>query len=69
VGIALAVGQQVDGFSAALLPVTAGSFMYIAAADLIPEIHRHRDRSRAAAQALFLFGGVGLMLLLRLNLH
>ena len=69
VGVALVVGHRVDGFSAALLPVTAGSFMYIAAADLIPEIHRHRDRSRAAAQALYLFGGVGLMLLLRLQLH
>lgn len=69
VGISLVVGQKVDGFSAALLPVTAGSFMYIAAADLIPEIHRHRDRSRAAAQAFSLFAGVGLMLLLRLQLH
>lgn len=69
VGVALIVGQWVDGFSAALLPVTAGSFIYIAAADLIPEIHRHRDRSRAAAQAIFLFAGVGLTLLLRLQVH
>lgn len=69
VGIAVLVGSRVEGFSAALLPITAGSFIYIAAADLIPEIHRHRDRSRAAAQAMFLFGGVGLMLLLRLQGH
>ena len=69
VTIALLVGQRVDGFSAALLPITAGSFLYIAAADLIPEIHRHRDRSRAAAQALFLFLGVGLTLILRLQVH
>jgi zinc and cadmium transporter len=69
VAVALVVGQRVEGFSAALLPITAGSFVYIAAADLIPEIHRHRDRSRAAAQALFLFVGVGLTLVLRLQLH
>lgn len=69
VGVALVVGARVDGFSAALLPITAGSFIYIAAADLIPEIHRHRDRSRAAAQVVFLFLGVGLTLLLRLQLH
>jgi zinc and cadmium transporter len=66
-GVALVVGQAVEGFSAALLPITAGTFMYIAAADLIPEIHRHRDRSLAAAQALFLFGGVGVTLLLRVS--
>lgn len=69
VAIALVVGQRVDGFSAALLPVTAGSFIYIAAANLIPEIHRHRDRSRAFAQVAYLFSGVGITLLLRLYLH
>lgn len=69
VAIALVVGQRVEGFSAALLPVTAGSFVYIAAANLIPEIHRHRDRSRALAQAMYLFGGVGITLLLRLYMH
>lgn len=67
-GVALVVGQAVDGFSAALLPITAGSFLYIAAADLIPEIHRHRDRSLAAAQGLFLFGGVAISLLLKVGL-
>lgn len=66
--VALVVGGAVDGFSAALLPVTAGSFLYIAAADLIPEIHRHRDRSLAAAQGFFLFGGVGVTLLLRITM-
>jgi zinc and cadmium transporter len=63
--VALVLGQLVDGFAAMLLPVTAGSFLYIAAADLIPEIHRHDDRSRAAAQAVYLFAGVAVTLLLR----
>lgn len=66
--VALALGGSVEWFSAALLPVTAGSFLYIAAADLIPEIHRHRDRSLAFAQGLFLFGGVGITFALRVTM-
>ncbi len=66
--VALALGGAVDGFSAALLPVTAGGFLYIAAADLIPEIHRHRDRSLALAQGLFLFGGVGITFAIRVTM-
>lgn len=66
--LALVLGQAVDGFAASLLPITAGSFLYIAAADLIPEIHRHRDPSRALGQALFLFLGVGLTLALRVGM-
>jgi zinc and cadmium transporter len=65
---ALLLGQAVEGFAVVLLPITAGSFVYIAAADLIPEIHRHRDRSLAAAQALFLFAGVGITFLLKLGM-
>lgn len=65
---ALLVGGSVNGFSAMLLPVTAGSFLYIAAADLIPEIHRHGDRSRAAAQSFFLFLGVAVTLVLKVTL-
>lgn len=67
-GVALAflVGQRIEGFSGALLAVTAGSFIYIAAANLVPEIHRHRDRSRALAQTVYLLGGVGITLLLRI---
>ena len=41
----------------ALLALTAGSFVYLAAADLIPETHRVHHR----ANALFFFGGAGLI--------
>lgn len=69
VGLAFGVGQRLEGFSAALLAITAGSFIYIAGANLIPEIHRHRDRSRALAQTVYLLGGVGITLVLRLVVH
>jgi zinc and cadmium transporter len=41
----------------ALLALTAGSFIYLAAADLLPETHRVHHR----ANALFFFGGIGLI--------
>jgi zinc and cadmium transporter len=34
------------------LPVTAGGFLYIAAADLIPELHHHAGERRVSALAL-----------------
>jgi zinc and cadmium transporter len=43
------------------LPITAGGFLYIAAADLIPELHHHTgDRHSGLILAGFL-GGLGLM--------
>lgn len=49
----------------ALLALTAGSFVYLAAADLIPETHRVHHR----ANALFFFGGAGLVALVGHMLH
>lgn len=40
-----------------LLPFTAGGFIYIAASDLIPELHKEVDRRRSLASfAVFLLG-------------
>ena len=39
--VAYVVAQSVD--LAFLLPFAAGNFIYIAAADLVPEINRHED--------------------------
>ncbi|MFA6281015.1 MAG: ZIP family metal transporter, partial [Candidatus Omnitrophota bacterium] len=36
---ALIVGSHMKGFTAALVPITAGGFIYIAGSDLIPELH------------------------------
>jgi zinc and cadmium transporter len=47
-----------------LLPVVAGSFIYIAASDLIPELQRETRTSRAIVQLVLLSCGAGAMYLL-----
>lgn len=51
-----------DGMQAAVpyvLVVAAASFIYIAVADLVPELHRHRRVGDAAAQLVLLLVGIG----------
>lgn len=67
--VALIVGAGVNGFTEALIPITAGNFLYIAAADLIPELHHEHDRREAVGHAALLVTGVAIMLLLRLVMH
>jgi zinc and cadmium transporter len=62
--VSLAVGSSVTSFSAVMLPLAAGGFIYIAGSDLIPELHKDPSPSRAAAQLIAMATGVGLMLLL-----
>lgn len=52
-------------FLGMLLALTAGSFLYLAAADLLPETHKIRHRANAA----YFFMGVGLIATLFLWLH
>lgn len=49
-----------------LLPVAAGGFIYIAAADLIPELQADRSLRGLLLQTTTMALGVGLMALLRL---
>ncbi|MFH1387504.1 MAG: ZIP family metal transporter [bacterium] len=47
----------IAGLAAALLPITAGGFIYIAASDLIPELHKEKDNNKAnQAFVLFILG-------------
>ncbi|MBP8197003.1 MAG: ZIP family metal transporter [Chromatiaceae bacterium] len=60
-----------DGMQAAVpyvLVVAAASFIYIAVADLVPELHRHRRFGDAAAQLLLLLAGIGTVQLIGLLL-
>lgn len=61
---ALWLGTLVDGFAAYMLPVTAGTFVYVAGSDLIPELHHHH--SKPAIKSLWQFVvivlGIALML-------
>lgn len=50
-------------FSAMILPVTAGGFIYIATSDLIPEIHKERDLRRSTLAFTAFLLGIGFMIL------
>lgn len=62
--LALLVGHQVAGLPDAVLPLTAGGFVYIAGCDLVPELHKEREIGRSLLQLLALALGVGAMVLL-----
>ncbi len=47
-----------------LLPIAAGSFIYIAASDLIPEIRQERSMRRSLGSIMMFIVGVGIMLTL-----
>ncbi len=51
------IAGHTKGFINLILPLTAGGFVYIAASDLIPEIHKEKNQKRAnMAFIAFLFG-------------
>lgn len=65
VGIVIVFGEIAEYSISWLLPFAAGGFIYIAVADLIPELHKHgSDRVSIIPQIFFVLIGVGLMLLL-----
>lgn len=64
-GLTLIVGTQVEHFSDYILPFTAGSFIYIATADLIPELKKHPALTKTFEQFLGILLGILLMLLLK----
>lgn len=64
--VALIAGEYVKGLPAAILPLTAGGFIYIAGSDLVPEMHKEREPVKSLFQLLAMGAGIGLMLLLTL---
>lgn len=69
--VALMVGSHLKGFTTALVPITAGGFIYIAGSDLIPELHQgcNVKISSAFLQLIFLLLGVAIMAALLLLEH
>ena len=62
----LVVGSRVAGVLTALLPVAAGGFVYIAASDLVPELHRVRGGRGGGWQLALILLGIALMAVPRL---
>jgi zinc and cadmium transporter len=60
--IAIILGQAGEIFIAWALPITAGGFIYIAVADLIPELHKTKKINYSVLQIIAVIIGVLLML-------
>ncbi|MBI4812199.1 ZIP family metal transporter [Candidatus Falkowbacteria bacterium] len=64
--IAIFFGAQTASFVSFIIPFTAGGFIYVATADLIPELHKDTAPSRSLLQLLSIMLGAGIMLVLRM---
>ena len=62
--VALLLSGYVEGMTVFLIPFAAGSFIYIASADLIPEMHKQVKISKSLMQFFWFVLGVGVMVLL-----
>lgn len=55
------LGESLEGLLPVFLALAAGFFLYIAASDLIPEIHQEERRTVALIESLVLLLGVGVV--------
>ncbi|MAF34391.1 ZIP family metal transporter [Candidatus Woesearchaeota archaeon] len=55
----------VEGLTGYLLPFAAGNFLYIATADLIPELHKEETSQKNAQQLALFIGGILLILVVK----
>lgn len=65
-GLAVVLGELAESFVVKLLPIAAGGFIYIAIADLIPELNKESKGKISIIEILMVVIGVGLMLALTL---
>lgn len=63
-GVLTLLLASVASIGEALLPFTAGAFVYIASTDLIPELHKEPEPGKSLIQVLSLILGVGTMVAL-----
>ncbi len=59
------MSSYVDGTMIFLLPFAAGGFLYIAAVDLLPELHKETDKWKTTFSFVSFIVGIGIMWLLR----
>jgi zinc and cadmium transporter len=60
----LIAGARMEAVVHGLLPVSAGTFLYIAASDLIPELHREHRTGQSVAQVTLVLVGAWMLMLL-----
>lgn len=61
--LALWMGEAIDYLSLYILPLAAGGFVYLAAANLLPEVLREASRRSMWLNFLFMLAGMALMFL------
>lgn len=61
--VVLILEKYVSGIAGFLVPFAAGGFIYIAAVDIIPELHRHKSQTFAdsSKQLFFFIAGIAMM--------
>ncbi len=62
------LASQVQGLAQLLVPFAAGGFIYIAATDLMPELHKRTQAKDSAIQLLTFLAGIALMFMFELML-
>jgi zinc and cadmium transporter len=62
--LSLLTSRFVTGFSDFMLPFTAGSFLYIAGCDLLPELHKESHPAKSLLQLAAMLLGMALMYVL-----
>jgi len=60
------ISAYIKNFSPFLLPFTAGGFIYIAACDLVPELHKQEDLKKSASSMFAFLCGIIFILLARM---
>ena len=62
--LSIAIGPHVQGYTVALVPITAGGFIYIAGSDLLPELQHDVKVGRSLLQFALILLGIGIMAML-----
>jgi zinc and cadmium transporter len=62
--VALIIGSKTGNLTMFLIPFTIGTFIYIAGADLIPELHKETEPVKSLIQFGFFVLGIALMALM-----
>ena len=63
--LTLIIGVKLMAFSKLIIPFTAGTFIYIAGSDLIPELHKETQLWKSTIQLMGLILGLFLMFILK----
>jgi zinc and cadmium transporter len=64
--VAILLGARIESFSSLVVPFTAGGFIYIATADLIPELKKEVGARKSIYQFLTIVLGISIMIFLKM---